>query len=139
VRVTVIGVGTHRGDDAAGLAVLASLAARPLPPGVRLVACQRPLPDLLQPLADADTAVIVDAARGTGPRLGARRIARSELDGAPATSSHGFGVARVLALAEALGRAPARVELVAIEGADAVDAGVRLVLDLLQSLAGAEG
>jgi hydrogenase maturation protease len=133
----VIGVGTPLGDDAAGLEVVASLSARALPPGVELVRCERPLPDLLEPLAGADAAVIVDAARGPGAPISARRVAREELVDAGATSSHGFGVARVLALAEALGRAPARVELVAVGGSDPalVDAGAALVLDLLRAWA----
>lgn len=141
MRVTVIGIGTRHGDDGAGLDVVDSLAALELPPGVTLVSCERPLPDLLEPLADADAAVIVDAARGTGTGGCARRVVREELAHATATSSHGFGVARVLALAEALGCAPARIELVAIEGggAAAVDAGASLVLDLLRSLAPAGG
>jgi len=137
MRVKVIGIGTRNGDDAAGLDVVGALAARPLPLPVGLVCVERPLPDLLDACADADVAVVVDAARGVAPPGCARRIAREELAGAAATSSHGFGVARALALAEALGRAPARVELIATEGggAAAVDAGVGLVLDLLASLA----
>ena len=141
MRVTVIGVGTRHGDDGAGLDVVTSLATRGLPPGVGLVCCERPLPDLLESLAEADAAVVVDAARGPGLPSGARRVAREELADPIATSSHGFGVARVLALAEALGRAPARVEFVAIGGSSpaAVDAGAGLVLELLRGLVPAGG
>ena len=141
MRVTVIGIGTRNGDDAAGLDVAAALAALPLPPAVEVIRCERPLPDLLDALADADAAVIVDAARGVAAPGCARRVAREELAQLVATSSHGFGVAHALALVEALGRAPKRVELVATEGGGdaAVDAGVRLVLDLIDSLACAGG
>lgn len=141
MRVRVIGIGTRRGDDAAGLAVIESLAARDLPPGTRVATCERPLPDLLDLLADADAAVLVDAARGSGAAGSARRVGRAELARWAATSSHGFGVAQVLALAEALGRAPGRLELVAVEGAGAaaIDAGAGVVLDLLRALAPEEG
>ena len=141
MRVRVIGIGTRQGDDAAGLAVAESLAARELPAGTRIATCERPLPDLLELLADADAAVLVDAARGSGAVGTARRVERAELTRWAATSSHGFGVAEVLELADALGRAPGRIELVAVEGggADAIDAGAGVVLDLLRSLVTAGG
>ncbi|HTY16207.1 MAG TPA: hydrogenase maturation protease [Myxococcota bacterium] len=141
MRVTVIGVGTRHGGDAAGLAVVTALEARALPRSVALVRCERPLPDLLEALAGADAAIVVDAARSDHAARGARRVAPAELADVATTSSHGFGVARALALAEALGRAPARVELVAIEGeGDAdVEAAARIVVELLASLTAAEG
>jgi len=119
VRVHVIGVGSGHGDDAVGLRVAAALAGRPLPPGVAVRTCERPLPDLLDALEGADAAVLVDAAR-TGAAPGrVRRLAPADLAQGAAASSHGLGVARVLALAAALDRAPARVELLAIEIATA--------------------
>lgn len=115
MRVHLIGVGTGHGDDAAGLAVAEALAALPLPPGVAVHRCARPLPDLLDALEGADAAVIVDAAR-TGAVPGrVRRIPREDLARLPSASSHGLGLAQALRLAEALGRAPARVELLAVE------------------------
>lgn len=115
MRVHLIGVGSGHGDDDAGLRVAAALAARALPPGVAVRRCERPLPDLLDALAGADAAVIIDAA-ATGAAPGSvRRLASSELARHGAASSHGLGVAQVLALAAALDRAPARVELLAIE------------------------
>lgn len=133
MRVSVIGVGTRQGDDAAGLEVAESLARRALPPGTRVATCERPLPDLLDLLAEADAAVLVDAARGSPDAV--RRVERAELLRSPATSSHGFGVAEVIALAEALGRAPRRLELVAVAGATAIEAGAALVEDLVRGLA----
>lgn len=115
MRVHVIGVGTAHADDAAGIAVAERLAALPLPEGVFVKRCARPLPDLLDALEGADAAVLVDAAR-TGAAPGAiRRLVPADLARLRSPSSHGFGVAQALALAVALGRAPARVELVAIE------------------------
>lgn len=115
MRVRVIGVGTRRGDDAAGLAVAAALAARPLPDGIEVRVCERPVPDLLDALEGAEAAVIVDAAR-TGAAPGSlRRLTRGELARAGSSSSHGLGVADALVLAASLGRAPGRIEILAIE------------------------
>jgi hydrogenase maturation protease len=137
MHVHVIGIGTRRGADSAGLAVVESLDRGALPPGTRVATCERPLPDLLDLLADADAVVLVDAARGGGPRGGVRRAKRGDLLRAEATSSHGFGVAHVLDLAAALDRAPTRVEIVAVEGADraAIAAGARAVVALARALA----
>jgi len=141
MHVHVIGIGTRRGDDAAGLAVVESLDRGALPPGTRVSVCERPHPDLLELLAGADAAVLVDAAHGAGPRGVVRRAAGHDLLRADATSSHGFGVAHVLDLAAALDRAPARVDIVAIEGADppAIAAGVRAVVSLVRELAASGG
>ena len=115
VRVHVIGIGTARADDAAGLAVAELLASRPLPDGVVVMRCARPLPDLLDALDGADAAVLVDAARTGGAPGAIRRLAPDDLARLRSPSSHGLGVAQALALANALGRAPARVAVVAIE------------------------
>lgn len=115
MRIHVIGIGTAHADDAIGLAVADLLASLPLPDGVVVKRCARPLPDLLDALDGADAAVLVDAAR-TGAAPGAiQRLVPGDLARLRSPSSHGFGVAQALALAVALGRAPARVELVAIE------------------------
>ena len=115
MRIHVIGIGTAHADDAAGLAVAALLASRPLPAGVFVLSCARPLPDLLDALDGADAAVLVDAARTGGAPGALHRFAPGDLAQLRSPSSHGLGVAQALALASALGRAPARVELLAIE------------------------
>jgi hydrogenase maturation protease len=124
VRIHVIGVGTERGDDAAGLAVVEALAQAALPPGVSLHRCERPMPDLLDALDGADAAIVVDAARTGAPPGAVLRIARSELARALAPSSHALGVAEALALADALGRAPARIEVVGLEIAEPRGSGL---------------
>ncbi len=133
MRVHVIGVGTRRGDDVAGLAVAEALAARPLPSGIEVHLCERPIPDLLDALEGAEAAVIVDASR-TGAAPGSlRRVARGALARTWPASSHGLGVAQALSLAAALGRAPARIEVLAIE------AGTRDRATLSPAVAGALG
>jgi hydrogenase maturation protease len=123
VRIRLIGLGSPFGDDAAGPAVVARVAAEGLPEGVEAVLPARP-DALLDALEGADAAVLVDASRaglapGTvhEPAPGALREAR-------ALSSHGLGVAGALALAEALGRAPRRLAVVAIEAAAAAGDGL---------------
>lgn len=154
MRVHVIGIGTAHADDAAGIAVAELLASRPLPDGVVVKRCACPLPDLLDALEGADAVVLVDAAR-TGAAPGAvRRLVPGDLSCSRSPSSHGFGVAQALALAAALGRAPARVELVAIEAeetggealspavaasiAGAADVALRIARELLGDAAGIE-
>jgi hydrogenase maturation protease len=115
----VVGIGTGRGDDAAGLAAAEALSRRALPAGVSVHRCERPVPDLLDALEGADAAIVVDAAR-TGAAPGSvQRLARGELARALRPSSHALGVADALALAEALGRAPARIEVLGVELGDA--------------------
>jgi hydrogenase maturation protease len=98
-----------------GLAVADLLASRVLPEDVVVLRCARPLPDLLDALEGADAAVLVDAARTGGAPGAIQRLRPGDLARLRSPSSHGLGVAQALALAVALGRAPARVEIVAIE------------------------
>jgi hydrogenase maturation protease len=114
VRVRVIGVGTRRGDDAAGLAVAERLALGELPQGVQVVRCERPL-DLVERLRGADAVVLVDAVR-SGAAPGTLHALRPDaLARAASCSTHSLGVAEALALARALGRGPQRIEIVGIE------------------------
>jgi hydrogenase maturation protease len=114
----VIGIGTDRGDDSAGLAVAEALALRELPPGVSVHRCERPVPDLLDALEGAEAAILVDAARTGAPPGSVRRLARGDLARSLRASSHALGVADALRLAELLGRAPSRIEVVTVEIAD---------------------
>jgi hydrogenase maturation protease len=149
VTLRVIGVGTREGDDAAGLLVAAQLRASGLAPGVEVRECQAPGRELLEELDGAFAVVLVDATRsGRAPGC-VHRPDAALLAGAAQLSSHGLGVAEVLRLARALGRLPARLELVGIEAGEArsgePSAAVRgaipracgLVRDLIEELGGA--
>ena len=158
VKVVVAGLGSeYRRDDGAGPLVAAraaheSGAARDIGPAVD------PL-DLLGAWDEADLAIIIDAIR-SGATPGTvwvieidpgNRCLRS-LDGpfsavTAVTSTHGIGLAGVLRLARAVGHAPHRVVVVAIEGADfgqglglsaavetAVPAAVRQVVHLIREV-----
>lgn len=125
--VVVLGIGNeHRHDDGAGIAV-ARRAARAAGLTGEVEPLGEPL-DLLGRWDGAALAVVVDATRSgaepgtihlielTGP--GKPATAPERRRGGGATSTHGLGVADVLALARALETAPRRVVLVGIEGAD---------------------
>nr|MDJ0864620.1 hydrogenase maturation protease [Myxococcota bacterium] len=99
----VIGIGSPHGDDAAGLLVARHLDATDCP-GVQVVECGRPVPDLLDALEGAEAALLVDAVRAGGDAGALRRLDPGQLARAEASSSHGLGVAHALALHRALGR-----------------------------------
>ena len=108
----VIGIGNaFRGDDAAGLAVARALGDDP-----RVIAHAGEPIDLLERWEGAGEVIVVDAARsGAAPGTVHRLDGLAE----PVTaggSTHAFGLAETLALARALGRAPARMEVIGIEG-----------------------
>jgi len=131
VRILVIGLGTPFGDDAAGPAVVARLAAEGLPAGVEAVIPRRP-DALVDALEGAEAAVLVDASRAGLPPGTVHEPERGALREARALSSHGLGVSGALALAEALGRAPGRLAIVAVEAGavagDGLSAPVRAAL-----------
>ena len=131
-RWLVIAVGTEHGEDAAALRVLDHLAAS----GVRTAATASPGTDLLPLLRGEEAAVIVDAIR-TGAIPGTLRVlGRDELAlfDAP-ISSHGLGVGETLALGDAMGELPPRLELVGVE-AGMFDPAVaaRALVELLHEL-----
>ena len=111
-RLIVIGLGnSFRGDDAAGLAVARALGDDP-----RVLVHEGEPIDLLDRWEGAGEVIVVDAARS-----GAAPGTIHRLDGlaepvAMGGSTHAFGLAETLALAHALGRAPARLSLIGIEG-----------------------
>jgi hydrogenase maturation protease len=137
--VVVAGFGSeYRHDDGVGVEVAARLSGLT---GVRDVGPVADPLDLLGRWDDADLAVVVDALRsgdvpgtlrsielpaggGATPREhAADGVPPSSADvrlpgGPPATSTHGIGLAGVIRLARAVGRAPGRVVVVGIEGDD---------------------
>lgn len=118
--VRVFGVGNpYRGDDAVGPRVAELLRER-LPAAVAVAPHDGEVGALLEAWEDAELVVVADAvhageAPGTVVRLDA---ARDPLPPAPATSSHGFGVAETVELGRALGSLPPRLVVYGIEGAD---------------------
>jgi hydrogenase maturation protease len=120
-RQLVIGIGNDdRGDDAVGLAVVRGLRGR-VPGGVELLEQDGEASRLLELLAAADSAFLVDAAVSGAPPGTIRRLdpVAMELPRALfAVSSHGLGLADAIELGRALGSLPRRLTVYAIEGAD---------------------
>jgi hydrogenase maturation protease len=118
-RTLVLGLGNPaRGDDAAGRAVAQALAGT-LPPGVELEVCDGEAAGVLDRLAGADAAVIVDACvAGARPgHIHRFDVAKAPLPhGAVRLSSHGLGLHEALELARAMNQLPQACLVYAIEG-----------------------
>jgi len=115
----VIGVGNReRGDDAAGPEVVRRLARR-APAGVHVLECDGRLGALFEAITRGGWVFVVDAMSSGAPPGSVKRFdaVAAPLPVAFATSStHGFGVGEAVELARALGRLPAQLEVIGIEG-----------------------
>ncbi len=120
VRVRIIGIGSPSAGDDAGWRLARALQGADLGRGfadgtVETVLCGHPGDLLLGPLQGLALAVLIDA-MCTGASPGSLRLLEMEdLVEGPALTSHGFGVARILALGRALGALPPRLILYGIE------------------------
>ena len=118
-RILVLGLGNpDRGDDGIGAAVVAKLEGR-LPTGVALRARSGDMLSLIEDWAGFEAVICVDAAAPMGEpgRIHRIDLARDEIPvGLTVPSSHAFGLAEAVALARALGCAPADIVAFAIEG-----------------------
>lgn len=131
-RILVIGIGNpDRGDDGVGAAVAGMLADR-LPDGVGLAARSGDMLSMIDQWAGFDALVCIDAAAqmGTPGRIHRLDLANEELPRDLAfASSHALGLADAVALARALGCAPARIVVYAVEGC-AFDSGVPMTAEV---------
>ena len=130
----IIGVGNDfRGDDAAGLELVRSLAPAP---GVSVREFAGDAVGLLDVWEGIDAVVIVDAVR-SGAAAGTLHRFDASATAVPATfahsSSHTIGVAEAIELARRLHRLPKRVVLFGIEGTR-YDAGAPLSPDVAAAL-----
>ncbi|WP_349570982.1 hydrogenase maturation protease [Azotobacter salinestris] len=118
-RILLLALGNpERGDDGIGPAVAARLHGR-LPPGVALRLCSGDVLGLVEEWRDLQALVCVDASTPQGEPGRIRRLdlAADELfQEFSLTSSHGFGLAEAVGLARALGTAPPRMVVYAVEG-----------------------
>ncbi len=119
-RTRIIGIGSPvAGDDLGWHLARALQAAGPglrlAEKGVDVVLCEDPCQLLLGVLDGLGLAVLIDAMCMGLPPGTLRRLDRRDLRESQAWTSHGFGVARVLALGHALGLLPPRVIVYGIE------------------------
>lgn len=116
--IVVIGLGGDgRGDDAAGLEVVRRLRGS-VPPSVVLVESAADPAQLVEAWTGARLVIVIDAVSSGAPPGAVHRPAGVE--GGPSWhgSSHSFGLADAVELGRALGRLPARLVVIGIEGAD---------------------
>lgn len=118
-HVAIIGVGNeYRRDDGVGPVLIERLEGR-TPAGVSLTLSDGEPSQLLDAWSGADLAVVVDAVLCEPSTPG--RIHRSTVDALPigsTASTHALGIPEAIRLAEALGRAPRRLVVFAVEAAD---------------------
>ena len=124
----VIGVGNaYRGDDAAGREVARLVRAR-APEGLEVVVCELEPTRLIDAWDGADLALVVDAVSS-----GAEPGTVHRFDGASGplpsrefrSSTHALGIGETVELARALGRLPARIVVIGVEG-ESFGAGTEL-------------
>jgi hydrogenase maturation protease len=115
-RILIAGIGNiFLGDDAFGVEVARRLAARILPPGVRVVDFGiRGLDLTYALLEDYDRVILVDAVQ-RGGKPGALYLIEPVTDKAGAMETHEMAPAKVLAAAKAMGAALANVVIVGCE------------------------
>ena len=127
MKIAVIGIGQSlRGDDAAGLAAVRmwrekfpETASRP---EVRVEASELPGLTLIDLIADADVAILVDAvqsnaAPGTIHHIGEKDLSAFTPD---SKSAHGWGVAETLTLSRQLNQKLPAIRIIGIEAAQMV-------------------
>jgi hydrogenase maturation protease len=120
VRATVTGVGNAwRRDDGVGPEVVAHLAEDP-PADVLLATCDGDPARLVEIWSQADLAVVVDSLVCAAPEPGRihRIVLAGELPASPRQGTHGIGIPETAELAAALGLAPERFVVLAVEVAD---------------------
>ncbi|MGE0113797.1 MAG: hydrogenase maturation protease [Steroidobacteraceae bacterium] len=123
-RIRIMGIGSPLGDDQIGWRVIDALRhseqLQRLSSGtsceISLLTLDRPGPQLIQHLQDADIAILVDAIKSHHTPGAIHRIDNIErIENDMRVSSHGLGVASALSLARALDALPATLVLYAIE------------------------
>jgi hydrogenase maturation protease len=139
--IRLLGIGSPWGDDRVGMLAVQAMADIFHPAQVAVSVHDRPGATLISLLRGTRTAVLVDAVR-SGARPGTLHRMEGEAvfaAGRNLSSTHGFGLADALALAEELGDGPSRLVLwgVEIEAADFTEKLSPAVRAALPGLVGA--
>ena len=130
----IIGIGSPFGADQAGWRAIDLLADSGLA-DCELIKLDRPGSDLLRYFEDAQDVVLIDAVLTDQAPGSVVRLARDDLSlAACRTSSHGFGVAEALQLAERLELLPPHLLLIGIQVGPDLDVVPKLSADQLLSL-----
>lgn len=136
--IRVLGIGSPWGDDEMGIKVANALEDAFDPGKVTVSAADRPGARLVDLMRGAQFVVLIDAVkRGAAPGTLHRLEGKAILAAVGRyTSTHGFGLAEALQLAERLGTIPKRIVLWGVEmGSSAVGEGISAaVRDALPNL-----
>lgn len=117
MNTLVIGVGNdYRGDDAVGLIVARRIRELKLP-HVQVLESDGECTKLMESWKDAERVILIDAVHSGATPGTIHRVTAQDL---PANwlhcSTHAFGVAEAIALAQALGQLPRQFSILGIEG-----------------------
>ena len=115
--VRVLCIGSPAEPDNLGFLAAHALMGRFDPEKIEVLALDRPGPRLIEHMRGADTVILVDAVK-SGAKAGTLyRLEGRALDGMVAhhTSSHGFGLAETLALADRMGELPRHLKFIGLE------------------------
>lgn len=115
--IRILCIGSPDESDNLGFLAANLLVGRFDPERVDVLALDRPGPRLIEHLRGADTVLLVDAVvSGASPGT-LHRLEGHALRGLVThhTSSHGFGLAETLALAESLGELPSHLKFLGLE------------------------
>ena len=121
MTAVVIGVGNeYRRDDGAAVEVIGRLRRRHLP-GVNLAVTDGEPSRLMDLWEGADLVIVVDAIHiepSVPGRVHTIVVEQTSLQAPSTASSHGLGLGEAVELARTLGRLPARLIIIGMEGAD---------------------
>lgn len=115
VRILCIGSPTE--PDNLGFLAAHALMGRFDPEDIEVLALDRPGPRLIEHMRGAHTVILVDAVKSGAAPGTLYRLEGHALDGMVAhhSSSHGFGLAETLALADRMGELPPHLKFVGLE------------------------
>ena len=115
--VRILCIGSPHEPDNLGFLAAHTLMGHFNPDQVEVLALDRPGPRLIEHMRGADTVILVDAVKSGAAAGTLYQLEGHALDGLIAhhTSSHGFGLAETLALAEKMGELPTHLKFVGLE------------------------
>lgn len=118
-EIIIVGLGNpYRGDDAAGWAVIDTLAAK-IGSAIKLVKQQGDIAELMDFFSHYKSVYLIDAGSWDAPIGSWQRIdvlIQPILEEDAQTSTHGFGASQAISLAKNLDQLPSRLILYAING-----------------------
>jgi hydrogenase maturation protease len=143
--VRILCIGSPSEPDNLGFLVAHTLMGHFNPDKVEVLALDRPGPRLIEHMRGATTVILVDAVKSGGAPGTLHRLEGHDLDGMVAhhTSSHGFGLAETLALADRMGEIPLHLKFVGLEvgekspSSDEIVQLVKAVVEETQAVLGA--